>query len=1036
MLRFSSQERSRTLNFLLRWNHILQLHACLDVLLPANPNLVSLLDLRARAFLAEGKHLEALEVMWERLDISSSMTARVLLTRIHLERGDLDVAYQSARSLTEENQESVIVWGLLGQVELARKHLDAALEAHRRQRTLSPQSRAYLLGMLNVYRAQEDWVTASGYAVRLLRTATEDLPLPISFLQQLRAYFVASEETTRADDIRTELARRYADELARLQKTLSVEPRAYPQPHSDQVEVRAPSAVTPVSTLDQIPVSAEEQTRITQAVQQYFGFNDLLPGQAESLACALRGENVLTILPTGGGKSLCYQLPALLDECGATLVISPLIALMKDQVDSLPNALQSRATTINSSLEGDELGRRLSGLAQGAYRLVYVAPERLRQPSFLHTVRKADLRRLVVDEAHCVSVWGHDFRPDYLTIGQVRQALGNPPLLALTATAPPRVRRDIANHLGTLRVVASDVTRPNLTLQVLRARNADDKLYYLLAFCKATSGAGIVYVDTRARSEELAALLRRYGISAKHYHAGIADRARVQDDFMTGRIRIVVATIAFGMGIDKPDIRFIVHFGLARSLEAYYQEAGRAGRDGSPSHCLLIYAAADRGVLTRRSRRDLLTADFLRSTYAAVKRRLNGQASGRVIRADLERDLQTDDTRIRVALSLLQEAGLVRLGPDVPRTATVCLQQSAASSRAASSAAFTAFCQAARLRPDQRLDIDVVAVARESGLPLTEIERHALEWADAGWISYYASGQDMLIELPVPPEDAPERVAALIERQATIQVQRVDEMVSYAETRRCRHGHINAYLGGRPIERCPSCDNCVRIPALPDPGLPGEREQLQTILRSVSDAHRWGRNSLVRILTGDPGGGRRDYTLSPAARENAQFGALAFRSKPAVGRLLDRLLRAGFLEQKQLAHGGILLDLTDEGRDAIKKRRLLDDLVHPPPEPRSSRPPPGRRRSRPLKLEAPAEIDEELLTKLRSWRGEQARSEKVPPYFVFHTKHLRAIAGHRPTSLDDLSKVKGVGPARLEKYGQAVIQIVEAHLRDRDDTAL
>jgi ATP-dependent DNA helicase RecQ len=487
-------------------------------------------------------------------------------------------------------------------------------------------------------------------------------------------------------------------------------------------------------TFDQIPVSDEEQTHILEAASRLFGFENLLPGQVQTIACVLRSEDVLTILPTGGGKSLCYQLPALLAERGTTLVISPLVALMKDQVDSLPANLRSRATNIDYSLERDTRRRRMEQVADGAYRLVYAAPERLRQPPFLHALRRAGVNLLVIDETHCVSVWGHDFRPDYLYIGQARQALGDPPLLALTATAPLRVRRDIIHHLGDpstgsghgLRIVAGDVTRPNLQLEVFYARNADDKLRHLLAFCQTEPGSGIVYAGTRARCEELAALLRARGIVAGHYHAGIPNRAQVQDDFMAGRIRVVVATIAFGLGIDKPDIRFIVHFVPSNSLEAYYQEAGRAGRDGLPARCLLMYAPSDRGTLTRRARQNALPVEFLRAVYAAVKRRLNGASSGRVALADLERDLQADGTRVRVTLSLLEEAGLLRRGPDLPRAATVCLT---VSDVPASAPDLTAFCQAARLRSGQWLTLDPANVAQQADLPLDEIERRLLEWA-------------------------------------------------------------------------------------------------------------------------------------------------------------------------------------------------------------------------------------------------------------------------------------------------------------------
>jgi ATP-dependent DNA helicase RecQ len=775
------------------------------------------------------------------------------------------------------------------------------------------------------------------------------------------------------------------------------------------VEELPPAEFLP--TFDQILVTEEERTRITEAARHFFGFETLLPGQLETMSCVLRGEDVLTILPTGGGKSLCYQLPALLAERGTTLVISPLIALMKDQVDSLPAGLRRRAINIDYSLERDELHWRLDQAANGAYCLVYAAPERLRQPTFLHALRRAGVNRLVIDEAHCVSVWGHDFRPDYLTIGRARQALGNPPLLAMTATAPPRVRRDILHHLGDMRIIAGDVTRPNLQLEVFHARNADEKLRHLLAFCQNEPGSGIVYAGTRARCEELAALLRQQGIVADHYHAGIADRAGVQDDFMAGRIRVVVATVAFGLGIDKPDIRFIVHFVPPPSLEAYYQEAGRAGRDGLPARCLLMYAASDRATLTLHARQDVLPIEFLRAVYAAVKQRLGGVSAGRVAAADLERDLQADDTRVRVALSLLEEVGLLRRGPDVPRAAIVGLTTSDVP---ASVPELTAFCQAARLRPAQPLTLDLVDVARQARLPLDNIERQVLDWADAGWLDYRPAGRDLLLELLPPPPDAAEQIATLLERYETIQAQRVDEITAYARTVRCRHGHINAYLGGRTIERCSACDNCVETETPLATDLSDEREQLLTILRCVSAAPwSWGRLSLVHILRGD--------SQAPSRACGQQgFGALAFRSATAVQRMLERLEHGGFLKARQLEHGGVVLDLTPTGKAALQNPAALDGLIRPTRE--------SPLRKSPQKDEAGLDVDEALFQALRAWQLEQARAQGVPPHFIFHRSHLRAIATQRPVTLEALSEVKGVGPSKLEKYGAAVIELVRKYL--------
>jgi ATP-dependent DNA helicase RecQ len=310
----------------------------------------------------------------------------------------------------------------------------------------------------------------------------------------------------------------------------------------------------------------------------------------------LERRDTLTVMPTGGGKSICYQVPAMLLP-GVTIVVSPLISLMKDQVDAL-DAVGLPATFINSSLGGTEMSSRLQAVERGEVKLLYVAPERFDSPSFLQRVSRLDVSLLAVDEAHCVSQWGHDFRPSYLRLGEVRGELGNPPIAALTATATGEVRLDIVKQLGLHdpQVLVTGFDRRNLTWHVVRVKNDSEKDRALLRMLRGQTGSAVVYAATRKNVDALTALLAGVGIPAVGYHAGLADgdRKRLQDAFMTGDARVVVATNAFGMGIDKPDVRLVVHYNMPGSLEAYYQEGGRAGRDGQPADCVLLYAYQDR----------------------------------------------------------------------------------------------------------------------------------------------------------------------------------------------------------------------------------------------------------------------------------------------------------------------------------------------------------------------------------------------------------------------------------------------------------
>jgi ATP-dependent DNA helicase RecQ len=334
-------------------------------------------------------------------------------------------------------------------------------------------------------------------------------------------------------------------------------------------------------------------------LKTHFGYDTFRPLQREIMEAALAGRDTLAILPTGAGKSLCYQLPALA-RAGVTLVVSPLIALMKDQVDQL-TASGIPATFLNSSLDPQENRNRLDAIRAGQVKLVYLAPERLMSGDFLTTIGNWNVTALAVDEAHCISEWGHDFRPEYRRLRELREAMPGVPAIALTATATPRVREDILTQLD-LRDPAcflASFNRPNLNYLVEPKQDAAARIVEFIR--SRNQDSGIVYAQSRKRSEELAATLRNAGITSVPYHAGLEnhERARNQEAFLRDEVRVVCATVAFGMGINKPDVRFVIHADLPKNLEGYYQETGRAGRDGLPADCLLLYSRGDVAKLIR-----------------------------------------------------------------------------------------------------------------------------------------------------------------------------------------------------------------------------------------------------------------------------------------------------------------------------------------------------------------------------------------------------------------------------------------------------
>jgi ATP-dependent DNA helicase RecQ len=410
---------------------------------------------------------------------------------------------------------------------------------------------------------------------------------------------------------------------------------------------------------------------LTAALREYFGFPAFRPGQREACEAALAGRDVLVVMPTGSGKSLCYQLPALLRD-DLTIVVSPLVALMQDQVEALyARGLSDRVALVNAQQNSEANFAAVDAAAAGRLRLLYVAPERFSSPGFVQRIREARVGLFVVDEAHCVSQWGHDFRPDYFRLADAARYLGAQSIVASTATATPRVAADVVRRLGLrepLRV-ATGFDRPNLSFAV--ARPAPHEKHTLLVESLRLPDAlpAIVYAGTRAGSEELASTLsRELGEPALAYHAGLdrRDRAEVQASFMADGARIIVATNAFGMGVDKANVRTVVHASVPASLEAYYQEAGRAGRDGEPARALLLAENRDKALHVHFIKRDELGPELPRVLFDRLAAVADGDGRYELGAAELARMTGTNSDQLAALLGHLASAGVLEPLPSAP----------------------------------------------------------------------------------------------------------------------------------------------------------------------------------------------------------------------------------------------------------------------------------------------------------------------------------------------------------------------------------
>ena len=884
-----------------------------DTLRVETPYVAGLYDQLARLAIALNHPQDAEEIVEERLGHSQAISGHALLAQVYLRIGRTDEALRLTEQLVEAKREFLTAWIARGDTLVATGDALKAYDAYNTALTRRPGNASASLGMVRSLLALGEAERARELVAQVFAAHADASDSGIVREALLIATQIGDEAWI--EELRDRLALLNAHDADALRRRFA---RMIASAQISQNETR--TSVTSATAFSHEQPSAE----LLESLRTTFGHSGFLPGQAAIIETVRRGEDVLAILPTGAGKSLCYQLPALLLP-GLTVLISPLIALMKDQVEHLPPALRDRATVINSLVERDEIERRLDGIAQGRYKLVYAAPERLRQQTFIHALRRAGVRLFAVDEAHCVSLWGHDFRPDYLFIGNALEQLGQegatPTLLALTATATQEVRESIISTLmRNFRVVNHGVFRPNLAYEVVQVKNTDDRLRTLDQIVRETPGTGIVYVRSRENAEKVANFLRdRSHVAAAHYHAGMdrATREQAHNAFMSGALRVIVATIAFGMGIDKPDIRFIVHYQLSNSLEAYAQESGRAGRDGQQSRCVLFASPSDFSSLTRHLNQDQPQIEDLRVVYRVVRGLIRqgappDSALGRVAASDLERDINDalanretatfDEAQARVSVSLLERAGFLRRHPDAPRAPSVYLLDSPPAGNGARDA-FQRFLQAARLRPQQYQDIDLVAIATVLGLHPAELEERILTWRDAGWIEYRAGIRDLLLELLAPPADAKTALPAMLDDLAVRRARQIEALKGYvnARARVCRQQVVADYFGETiPGGKCGLCDHCQ--PGAGAPTRPHRKLATTNATASHDEAsvraiilgclrnlpYQVGVGGLVKILRGS-------IDVSQTATRLEQYGALASLSRKKLEGIITAMIADGSL---------------------------------------------------------------------------------------------------------------------------------------------
>jgi ATP-dependent DNA helicase RecQ len=764
-----------------------------------------------------------------------------------------------------------------------------------------------------------------------------------------------------------------------------------------------------------------------QALQRHFGYPAFRPGQDHIVRTILSGKDTIAIMPTGGGKSICYQIPAILRE-GLTIVVSPLISLMQDQVSAL-DRVRIPSTFINSVIDHRELIARLEKARTGWYKLMYVAPERFESPTFLQRIKGVRIGMLAVDEAHCISEWGHDFRPSYKKLKSAIEELGRPQVIALTATATPDVRLDIQTQLGLKdpEIIVRGFDRPNLSFKVMKGVNKRDEIFRL---CSGGE-VGIVYAGTRNTVEELALILRQHGIPAEPYHAGLdsVQRAQVQERFMRGEARIIVATTAFGMGIDKADVRFVVHHDMPGTIEQYYQEAGRAGRDGKESACVLLFHPKDRGLPEFFIRNTFPDKTIIQRVYSELHR-LAGTPLGQTYHGLLaltpsalaDSIGSVSESSVRGALDVLERDGHIRrineswngssvrflLDHDTMRQ---WLLETASAVQQPVAVALLRHAGADAFYEPASVFLDELSAATE--VQVGEILPVLQQLHSERIIDFVPGRKGSGIALLGPRVSAPDLPVdySAIERRMQHQLEKLRAMEQYIISTACRRNMILQYFQESDISGvCGKCDVCTStvINLEEDPLRLAMDEGRRHILHCAAEAGgRFGRLTLADILRGAKTRRMTEYRLFKAS----SYGKLRHFDKALILEAIDALIGQGWLGKTDSVRPSIYLTEAGQG--------VLGYSVQPMDIPSAEE-------------ATGADITNlPLYEALRSTRRRLAARLNLPSHVLVPERVLRAMANHPPSTREDCLAIDGMGPVTFQKCGRELLATIRDHLHEQ-----